>query len=100
MEAQFKRFMVETGRPGLLRREGCVGVIPGQNRWNDRPERLIISRWESLEALQRFAGENWQQGHINPAVAHLIEQVFCDNFEDLDQVRDHVAGRGRSPREY
>ena len=83
-EEEFRRFMVEIGRPGLLKREGCVGVTLGQNRWNDRPESLIISRWESIEPLQRWGGENWQEGHINPAAAHLIEQVFCDNFEEIE----------------
>ncbi len=52
-EEEFRRFMLETGRPGLLQREGCVGVILGQYRWAERPESLIISRWESVEALQR-----------------------------------------------
>ena len=84
MEAEFKKYVLETGRPGLLEREGCLGVIVGQSRWNDRPETVVISRWESLEALQSFAGENWQQGHIPPAAAHLIEQAFCDNFEEIE----------------
>lgn len=83
-EEEFRRFMLETGRPGLLKREGCTGVILGQSRWGERPESLIISRWESLEALKRFAGEHWQEGHVNAAAVHLIEQVFCDNFEEVE----------------
>jgi hypothetical protein len=83
-EAEFRRFMLETGRPGLLRRAGCRGVILGQSQWGERPESLVISRWESLEALKSFAGEHWQEGHINAAAADLIDEVFCDNYEEVD----------------
>ena len=84
MEADFRRFMLETGRPGLLQRDGLAGVILGQRTWGDQPESLLISRWESLEALKRFAGEHWEEGHINAAATHLIAEVFCDNFEEID----------------
>ena len=83
-EAEFRTFMLEIGRPGLLQREGCLGVILGQRTWGDRPESLVISRWESVEALQRFAGEHWEEGHINKAAAHLIETVSCDNYEQVE----------------
>lgn len=84
MEADFRRFMLEIGRPGLLKREGCTGAIIAQRRWGDQPESLVISRWDSLESLKRFAGEHWEEGHINKAAAHLIAEVFCDNYEEVD----------------
>ena len=83
-EAEFRQFLIETGRPGLLQREGCLGAIIGQRTWGDRPESLFISRWASREALEQFAGEHWEQGHIHAKAAHLIAEVYCDNYEEIE----------------
>jgi quinol monooxygenase YgiN len=83
-ETEFRQFMLDIGRPGLFKREGCVGAFIGQRTWGDQPESLVISRWASREALEAFAGEHWESGHINDKAAHLIAEVFCDNYEEIE----------------
>jgi heme-degrading monooxygenase HmoA len=65
-EDDFERVVTETGIPTVKAQEGCSQVTVGQSRWSQQPEFVVVTHWESVEALRGFAGPDWQQAVIDP----------------------------------
>ena len=83
-EDEFERFVIETGVPMVKAQEGCTHVTVGKSRWSDQPEFVVVTHWRSVEALQAFAGRDWQQALIEPEEEHMLAQVFCDHYETIE----------------
>ena len=60
-EDEFERFVIETGVPMVKAQEGCTHVTVGKSRWSEQPEFLVVTHWRSVDALQAFAGPDWQK---------------------------------------
>jgi heme-degrading monooxygenase HmoA len=63
-------------RPGLRssRRSGVA----------DQAEFVVVTHWRSIDALQAFAGPDWQKAVIEPEEEHVLAQVLCDHYETID----------------
>jgi quinol monooxygenase YgiN len=81
-EDEFLRFVLEKGVPMTKAAEGCVHVTAGKNR-SGEPEFVVISHWDSVDALQAFAGPNWQEAVVLPEEEYMLEGVTCDHFESI-----------------
>ncbi len=78
--AKFRTVSVEavTGQPGF------VSVSIGRpTRWTPR-EFVMISRWESVAALEAFAGPEWDTPHIPPGMEEFIEECWIHHYEEYD----------------
>jgi quinol monooxygenase YgiN len=82
-EDDFQRFVLETGVPMTKAAEGCSHVTVGKSRWSARPEFVVVSHWDSVEALQAFAGPKWQEAVVMPEEEHMLDRVFCDHYEAI-----------------
>jgi quinol monooxygenase YgiN len=82
-EDDFERFVTETGIPTVKAQAGCSHVTVGQSRWSEKPEFVVVTHWESVEALRAFAGPDWQQAVIVPEEQHMLARVFCDHYETI-----------------
>ena len=47
-------------------------------------EFLMISEWESLESLKKFAGEDWNTAVIDPRESHLLVEAAVDHYYLVD----------------
>ena len=83
-EDEFERFVIETGVPMVRAAEGCTHVTAGKSRWSEQPEFVVVTHWRSLDALQAFAGPDWQKAVIEPQEEHMLAEVFCDHYETID----------------
>jgi len=83
-EDEFERFVIETGVPMVKAQEGCTHVTAGKSRWSEQPEFVVVTHWRSVDALQAFAGPDWQQAVIEPEEEHMLAEVFCDHYETID----------------
>jgi heme-degrading monooxygenase HmoA len=83
MDKEFERFLTQEALPLMKKQSGCKDVALGKTRWGGQPEFVVISRWDSVEALKQFAGPEWQSPRILPEEAHMVKQVFCDHYEML-----------------
>jgi antibiotic biosynthesis monooxygenase len=81
---EFERFVIGTGVPMLKAAEGCPHVTVGKSRWSERPEFVVVTHSRSVDALQAFAGPDWQQAVIEPEEGHMLAQVFCDHYETIE----------------
>ena len=83
-EDEFEHFVIETGIPMVKAQEGCAHVTVGKSRWSEQPEFVVVTQWRSVDALQAFAGPDWQNAVIAPEEEPMLAQVFCDHYETID----------------
>jgi heme-degrading monooxygenase HmoA len=76
-------YMNETGMPGLSSTEGNRGVYMLRRLDGDRAEFVVISLWDSLDAIRDFAGEDIEQAVFYPEdEAFLVErELTCIHYE-------------------
>jgi len=66
------------GQPGLVARHTGRGV--GENG----DELVMVSVWESLEALKNMTGEDWESEVIpDERISELIEESSVRNYEAI-----------------
>jgi heme-degrading monooxygenase HmoA len=82
-EAGFERFVRETGVPMVEAHAGCSHVAWGRNRWSDQPEFVVVSHWDSVDALEAFAGPRWREAVVQPDEEHMLAEVSCDHYETV-----------------
>jgi heme-degrading monooxygenase HmoA len=63
---------------------GCSQVAWGRSRWSDQPEFVVVTHWDSVAALEAFAGPRWPEAVIEPDEEHLLAEVFCNHYETVD----------------
>jgi quinol monooxygenase YgiN len=83
-EGEFERFVRETGVPTVEKQAGCAHVAWGRSRWSEQPEFAVVTHWDSVAALEAFAGPRWQEAVIEPEEEHMLAQVFCDHYETVE----------------
>lgn len=55
--------------------------LPSEQAPNDF---LMISEWDSLDSLKKFAGEKWDEAVIDPREAHLLEKAEVNHYWRVD----------------
>jgi heme-degrading monooxygenase HmoA len=58
--------------PELRRTAGFLGACLGQYRQADRVEFLVLTRWQSLDAIRAFAGDDLDTAVVEPAAAAAL----------------------------
>jgi heme-degrading monooxygenase HmoA len=82
-EGEFERFVRETGVPMVEAQPGCSHISFGQGRSGDQTEFVVVTHWDSVAALQAFAGPSWQEAVVEPDEEELLAGVDCDHYEAL-----------------
>jgi heme-degrading monooxygenase HmoA len=83
-EQEFEHFVLDTGLPMLESHDGCTHVTVGKSRWSEQPEFTVLTHWKSVEALEDFAGPDWQRAVVEPEEEHMLAEVFCDHYEQIE----------------
>jgi heme-degrading monooxygenase HmoA len=68
----YERLLAEAVLPPLLHLEGFFGADVHRRDDGDQVEFLVITRFESLEAVQQFAGPEYETPVIEPAARRLL----------------------------
>ncbi|MBM4449127.1 MAG: antibiotic biosynthesis monooxygenase [Chloroflexi bacterium] len=63
---EYQNYIHETGLPGLQSTPGNLGVIILRRSEKGRVHFLLISFWESFEAIARFAGPDIEKARYYP----------------------------------
>ena len=84
MGENFRSFFVNEALPLVKSQEGMLRVTVGLPSEVSPHEFMMISEWDSLESLRKFAGEDWNKAVIDPREAHLISETEVNHYYRLD----------------
>jgi len=75
--------------PELRHLPGFLGADLGQRQLGDQLEFLVLTRWQSMDAISAFAGADVENAVVEPAaVAALIEfDASVRHYEVVEDVR-------------
>ena len=79
--AAFQKFLTETAVPHVRQQPGLVSITAGLPR-EDAPNRFcVVMVWESITALQNFAGDDWQEAHILPEENDMVISRELEHYD-------------------
>jgi heme-degrading monooxygenase HmoA len=88
----YVEYLQETGAPASLGTPGNRGFFILHRPVGDREEFVTISLWDSLDAVERFAGEDVEQ-----AVFYPEDESFLVDREVTASHFQWITGRDRAP---
>lgn len=81
-EGAYEAFLASTTLPFLRAQKGMRQVMTGRRHGPGRMEIVVVTLWESPEALKAAAGKNWEAGVVDPKrEAPLLEDHTCTHYE-------------------
>jgi len=83
---EFERFLHEIAVPMVRAQKGMVSVMLGKPLEPGNHDFLVITIWESLEALKAFTGKAWNNPVLDPAEDGLLMETFLDHFSLIEEV--------------
>jgi heme-degrading monooxygenase HmoA len=85
---EYPRHFREKVVPALRDLPGFAGAGLSRRQLGDRLEFLVLTRWQSMEAVRAFAGDDLETAVVEPdAVAALIEfDASVRHYEVVEEV--------------
>src|SRR5688572_29427584 len=82
---EYADYLVRTGAQECRATPGNRGVDVLRRIQNDRAEFTFISLWDSIEAIQRFAGEDYDKAHYYPEDRDFLLELepFVEHYDVL-----------------
>jgi heme-degrading monooxygenase HmoA len=87
-------YLSETGVPDYRATEGNLGVYVLRRIEDDRAHFLTVSFWESMGAIEGFAGSDPERARYYPE-----DREFLLDFEPTVEHYEVLAGPGRVPQQ-
>ena len=72
--ASYKNHAIERVFPSLEKIEGYRGAALLQRADEGRTEFVVVTMWDSLDAVRHFAGKNVDRAVIEPAALKVLSQ--------------------------
>lgn len=88
---EYLDYLQATGLKDYAATDGNRGVLVLRRTQDDKTEFLLISLWESLEAIQRFAGEGYENAVYYPEDARFLLELEPNvaHYEVAERVKPH-----------
>jgi heme-degrading monooxygenase HmoA len=83
---EYAEYLERTGARECRATPGNRGVYVLRRIKQDRAEFTFISLWESVEAIRRFAGEDYEKAHYYPEDHDFLLELepFVEHYDVLD----------------
>jgi heme-degrading monooxygenase HmoA len=78
---EFEAFFRTIALPLVKSQDGLLSVVAGKPRADDPNTFCMTMVWESVEAIRKFAGEDWSQARIEPEEEHLIASTSVAHYD-------------------
>ena len=82
--SEFKQMVQNQSIPWLESSEGMLGYFPGESFGENAREFVMITLWRDLDALEAFAGADWDNPVVTEDEAPLVEAMFADHYLSFD----------------
>lgn len=88
---EYFKHVTETVFPSLKTINGFKGAHVLKRNIDDKVEFLVVTLWESIEAIREFAGEDVETAVVEPAASAVLIE-FDDYVKHYEHVYDHNKG--------
>jgi len=78
--------------PELARIPGFLGASLSQRRTGETMEFLVLTRWESIEAIRAFAGADLEKAVVEPAAQAALAS-FDNHVRHYEVLKDFSAAQ-------
>ena len=78
--SDFKRMVQEQSVPWLKGSDGMLGYFPGEPLSESSREFVMVTLWRDVEALKKFAGEQWETPVVTEDEAPIVEEMFARHY--------------------
>ena len=72
---EYADYIEQTGLADLEAAEGNLGFLLSRRLLEDRAEFLVLSLWESIEAIEGFAGEDAERARYYPKDTAFLRRL-------------------------
>ena len=83
--AEFKQMVREQSIPWLEKSDGMLAYFPGEPFGSNEREFTMITLWRDKDALEAFAGKEWDDPVVTDDEAPLVEAMFADHYWRFDK---------------
>jgi len=80
-DQEFEEFCRTIAFPLVKRHDGLRSVVAGKPLAGEPGMFCITMVWESIEALVKFAGDDWKAARIEPEEEHLVEAINVEHYD-------------------
>ncbi len=87
-EGEYERLVREQALPNLRSQPGLMNVHAGVIADRTPPEVVIVSVWKGVDAIKKFAGDQWQEPVISPGEAELVEKASVEHYQSIERPGD------------
>ncbi len=84
-EAGYRAFLKREVLPEVRATPGNRGVVVLRRQEGEHVRFLVISHWDSLDAIRAFAGDDVERAHYRPAALEFLvdPEPFATHYEML-----------------
>ena len=78
--------------PQLRKLDGFLGLSVCEAEQGDRVEILVVSRWQSLDAIKAFAGPKPERAVVDPGAKTILSEFddFATHYDVTFEAADRV----------
>jgi antibiotic biosynthesis monooxygenase (ABM) superfamily enzyme len=82
----YEEFVLETIFPSLRELEGCLGAELARRDVGDEVEFVAITRFVDLDAVRRFAGDDYERAVVEPRAKELLSRFdeYSAHYETVE----------------
>jgi quinol monooxygenase YgiN len=77
---EFHAFFLDQALPLVKSQDGLLSATVGLPTSSNPGEFLMVTVWENIESIKKFAGENWERPVIDPREAHLLSVTAVNHY--------------------
>jgi heme-degrading monooxygenase HmoA len=80
---RYEEFLKSTFLPSIHSIEGYRGALVVRRSVGQEVEFMTVTRFASLEAIRKFAGDDYEAAHVAPRARELLSrfEARCQHFE-------------------
>jgi len=82
---EFKQMVQDQSIPWLESSKGMLGYFPGEPLDENARDFVMITLWRDFDALEAFAGTDWDNPVVTEDEAPLVEAMFADHYRRFDK---------------
>lgn len=83
-DASFKTLFLETILPLVPSQDGLISGSLGLPHESSPNEFSMIMHWRDVEAIKKFASDNWQPANVLPEEAHVLKGTFVYHYQAVE----------------